>query len=135
MYVCTCSVMSDSLGPHELQPAMLLCPWNFLGKTTAVCCHFLLQGIKPMSPALQVDSLPLSHLGSPFILIKLKTYTYLLPRFPKPPKSIASYFLQQISFLDILNFIRQLRRLKTCDCPFSLEARHILKSKYPILLL
>ena len=26
--------MSDSLQPHELQPAKLLCPWDFPGKNT-----------------------------------------------------------------------------------------------------
>ena len=29
VYVCVCSVMSDSFQPHGLQPARLLCPWNF----------------------------------------------------------------------------------------------------------
>ena len=38
-------VMSNSLGPHGLQPAGLLCPWDFPGKNTGVDCHFLLQGI------------------------------------------------------------------------------------------
>ena len=28
----SCSVMSDSLQPHGLQPAMLLCPWDSLGQ-------------------------------------------------------------------------------------------------------
>ena len=28
----SCSVMSDSLGPHELYPARLLCLWDFPGK-------------------------------------------------------------------------------------------------------
>ena len=37
------SVVSDSSQPHGLQPARLLCPWNFLGKITGVVCHFLLQ--------------------------------------------------------------------------------------------
>ena len=51
------TVMSDSLPPHGLQPAMLLCPWDF-HKNTGVGCHFLLQGIfpipgiKPVSPEL-----------------------------------------------------------------------------------
>ena len=27
-------LVSDSLGPHGLQPARLLCPWNFSGKST-----------------------------------------------------------------------------------------------------
>ena len=31
-----CSVMSDSLRPHGLQPATLLCPWDFPGKNTRV---------------------------------------------------------------------------------------------------
>ena len=30
------SVMSDSLQPHELKPAQLLCPWNSPGKNTGV---------------------------------------------------------------------------------------------------
>ena len=35
--------MSDSLPPHGLQPARLLCPWNTAGKNTRVGCHALLQ--------------------------------------------------------------------------------------------
>ena len=38
-------VLSDSLRPHGLQPARLLCPRHFPGKNTGVGCHFLLQGI------------------------------------------------------------------------------------------
>ena len=30
-----------------LQPARLLCPWDFPGRNTRVGCHFLLQGIFP----------------------------------------------------------------------------------------
>ena len=30
---------------HGLEPARLLCPWDFSGKNTGVGCHFLLQGI------------------------------------------------------------------------------------------
>ena len=56
---------------HGLQPARLLCPWDFPGKSTGVGCHFLLQGIfltQGLNPYLlhgQVDSLPLSHQRSP----------------------------------------------------------------------
>ena len=52
------------------EPARLLCPQDFPGKNTGLGCHFLLQGIFPTlgsNPDLlhcQVDSLPLSHLGS-----------------------------------------------------------------------
>ena len=40
-----CSVVSNSLQPHGLYPARLLCPWNSPDKETGVGCHFLLQGI------------------------------------------------------------------------------------------
>ena len=36
-----CSV-SDSLQPHGLSPARLLCPWDPPSKDTAVGCHALL---------------------------------------------------------------------------------------------
>ena len=37
------SVVSDSSQPHGLQPTRLLRPWDFLGKSTGVGCHCLLQ--------------------------------------------------------------------------------------------
>ena len=61
------SVVSDSLQPHGLQPAKLLCLWNFPGKNTGAGCHFFLQGIFPAQGSnscllhCQADSLPLSH--------------------------------------------------------------------------
>ena len=46
-HVCmlSCSIVSNSLQLHGLQPTRLLCPWNFPGKNTEVDCHFLLQEI------------------------------------------------------------------------------------------
>ena len=41
------SVVPDSLQPHGLQPARLLCPWDSPGKNTEVGCHFLLWEIFP----------------------------------------------------------------------------------------
>ena len=38
----SCSVVSHSSRPHELQPTRLLCPWDFPGKSTGVGCHCLL---------------------------------------------------------------------------------------------
>jgi len=38
----SCSVVSDSLQPHGLQPTRLLHPWDFPGKSTGVGCHCLL---------------------------------------------------------------------------------------------
>ena len=67
------SVMSNSLGPHGLQPTRLLCSWNFSDKGTRVCYHFLLQGIFPTPGSnsnllhWQVDSLPLEPPGKPIM--------------------------------------------------------------------
>ena len=47
-YCCCCLVAKSCLTlvrPHEPYPAKLLCPWDFPGKNTGVCCHFLLQSI------------------------------------------------------------------------------------------
>ena len=41
----SCSVVSNSLLPHGLQPARLLCAWDSPGKDIGVGCHALLQGI------------------------------------------------------------------------------------------
>ena len=57
--------MSDSFWPHWLQPARLLCPWNFSGKNTRAGFHLLFPGIFPTqgsNPCFlhwQADSLPL----------------------------------------------------------------------------
>ena len=52
-------VVSDSLGTCGLQPARLLCPWNFPGKNTGIGSYFLLQGIFPT----QGPNLGLPHYG------------------------------------------------------------------------
>ena len=65
------SVLSDSVGPHALQPTRHLCPWDSPGKNTGVSCHFLPQDIFPtQGPKLcflhwQVNFPLLTHLGSP----------------------------------------------------------------------
>ena len=59
----SCSVVSDSLRPHGLGPARLLCPWNPPGRNTGEGSHFLLQGIfliqglNRCPPAVEVQSL------------------------------------------------------------------------------
>ena len=55
-----CSAVYDSLQPHGLQPARLLCPWNFPGKNTGVGCYFLHQGIFP-TQGLKTHFLRLLH--------------------------------------------------------------------------
>ena len=53
----SCSVMSNSLRPHGLQPARSLCPWNSPVNNTGVGCHSLLQGVF----LTQESNLGLSH--------------------------------------------------------------------------
>ena len=81
--VPSCSVVYDSLQPCGLGPTRLLCPWGF--SRQEYCSGFPCPppgdlpnpGIKPRSPALRVDSLPLSHLGSPqFGMEKLKGFEH-----------------------------------------------------------
>ena len=55
---CLVAKLSDSLWPDWLQPARLLCPWDFPGKDTGVGCHFLLQGI-----FLTQDQTHISYIG------------------------------------------------------------------------
>ena len=61
--------------PVAVMPARILCPWNFLGKSTGIGSHFFLHRIFPTpdsnAHALRLlhwymDSLPQSHLGSPY---------------------------------------------------------------------
>ena len=65
------SVVSNSLGPHGLQPARLLCPWRFSRQEYWSRFPCLLPGdlpnpgIKPRSPKLQVDCLPSEPPGKP----------------------------------------------------------------------
>ena len=72
-----CSVTSDSLWPHGLYPARLLCLWGSPGKNTGVGCRFLLQRIfltQGSNPPLllllhwQADSLPAVPPGKPSIV-------------------------------------------------------------------
>ena len=55
---------------------MLLCLWDFPGKSTGVDCHFIVQGIFPTQKSnphllpFQANSLPLSHQGGPEIVIQ-----------------------------------------------------------------
>ena len=60
---CAChSVVSDFLQPYGLQPATLFCPWGFCrqeywsGFPCPLSGDLPKPGIKPRSPALQVDS-------------------------------------------------------------------------------
>ena len=78
------SVMSDSLRPHGIYPSRLLSlsMGFFQAKILEWVLPFPSPGdlpypeIKPTSPVWQVDSLPLSHLGSPWLQV------YMGPNLP-----------------------------------------------------
>ena len=62
------SVISDSLWPHGLQLARLLCPWGFSRQSGLPCLppgDLPNPGIKPTSLTWQVDSLPTEPPGKP----------------------------------------------------------------------
>ena len=65
----SCSVMPDSLQPHGLEPARLLCPWNSTGKVPGLGCHFLLQGIFPTQGSCIASLYHLSHQGILLLLL------------------------------------------------------------------
>ena len=59
-------VVSESSRPRGLQPARLLHPWDFPGKSTGVGCHALLQGIfltQGSNPGLPHHRQTLHHLS------------------------------------------------------------------------
>ena len=68
----SCWVVSNSLRPCGLEPTRLLCLWDFLKQEywSGLLCpppgDLPDLGVEPVSPAWQVDSLPLSHPGSPY---------------------------------------------------------------------
>jgi len=86
---CVCSVAQ--LCPFLCDPtdySLLLRPWDFPGKNIGVSCHFLPQGIFPTQGSnlcllgllhWQVDSLPLSHLGSNGLQTSLQIVQFHLP--------------------------------------------------------
>ena len=67
--------MSDSLQPYGLQPTRILHLWDFPGKSPAVGCYFLLQGILPTQgsnlglPHCRQSLYRLSHQGNPKQLV------------------------------------------------------------------
>ena len=71
-----------ALSSHGLQPARLLCPWDFPGKDAGVGCHSLLQGLF-LTQGLNLRPLhcrrtlcPLSHQELAPFLAETKLFVY-----------------------------------------------------------
>ena len=79
----SCSVMSDSLRPHGLQPTRLLHPWDSPGRNTGMGCHFLPQEIFPTQgsnlglPYCRQTLYHLSHHGSKKMHTRVCKHTYM----------------------------------------------------------
>ena len=64
----SCLVVSDSMQPHGLQPARLLCPWGFCRQvywSGLPLGNLPNSGIEPRSPSLQANYLPFESPGKP----------------------------------------------------------------------
>ena len=74
--VLSCSVMSDSLKPHGLQPTRLLCPWRFSRQEywSGLPCpppgDLPNQGLNPHLPHCRWILYCLSHQGNPKISLR-----------------------------------------------------------------
>ena len=90
---------------HGLQPARLLCPWDFPGNNTGVGCHFLLQGVFPT----QGSNPGLTHCRK-----------MLLPSEP-PGKSLMFSYQNIISNKLIKIILSCLHFLPFCNRPFNLH--------------
>ena len=101
-----CSVMSDSMLPHGLQPVRLLCPWNSSGKNTGMGIHSLLQGIVP------TQGLNLDLLHCRLILYGLRHQRDINNQIMKckgyhmrcAPAQLLSYVLVFVSFWTVGDF-------------------------------
>ena len=76
--ICVCSVMSNSLQPYDCSPPGFssmefsrhkYCSTGLPFPPPGYLPHPGIELVSPMSPALQADSLPLSHWGSPIYTV------------------------------------------------------------------
>ena len=126
MCVCVCvccSVVSDSLQYHGLQPTRLICPWDFPGQNTGVGC--LLQGNLPnpgpqcaslTSSALAGGSLSLVSPGKPHITHQMVTFQgrqkALFYISPMLPTNVPRIFVQILLWVRFHHPFKMLLRWK-----------------------
>ena len=66
----SCSVVSNSLQPHGLEPTRPLCPWDSPGKSTGVGCHVLLRIMNEGHPNLSQGRRRLPERDDPELSLK-----------------------------------------------------------------
>ena len=97
MHACVRMLSCLTLQLHGLQPASLLCLWNFPGKNTGMACHFLLQWIfstQGSNPHL----LSLLHCLLDLYHLTLNLFIYSFPLLSTPGPLMAIYILKYKSF-------------------------------------
>ena len=106
MWVLNCSVVSDSLQPHGLQPTRLLCPSGFSRQEywSGLPCpppgDLPDPGTEPRSPVLQANSLPTEPPGKHALSIRiLKLLIYMFKNMHlKKFQSVYFYMEKVLSF-------------------------------------
>ena len=99
--VLSCSVVSDSLQPHGLQPSRLLCPWEFSRQEywSGLLCpppgDLPNPGTEPRSPTLQVDSLPSEPPGKPDEILFRHKYNEIM-RFVETWMDLEIFILNEV---------------------------------------
>ena len=87
LYICFCSLVTKSCLTfviNKLYPARFLCPWDYFRQESWGSLPFPPPGDLPnpgtesVSPALQANSLLLSHQGSPMLFIISLVFIYLI---------------------------------------------------------
>ena len=97
-----CSIMSNSLQPHELQPTRLLCPWDFPGKNTGVGCKSSLQ----RSININIINSLLPLLKSSWFLLIFAFYLSSLWRRPCSVGNTHELVLFFTSFASLLCYVK-----------------------------
>ena len=127
------SVVADSLQPHGLQPARLLCPWSSPGKNTGVGCHSLLQRIF-LTQGLNLGLLhcsqilySLSHLGSLedlilYLNIIITAHSCLIGSLPFPILLMRKVRPSSQGFPDFWTSSASLKKIK-CVCRWAIGIR------------
>ena len=99
------SVLSDSSGPHGLQPTRLLPPWDFPGKSSGVRCHCLLQASLYWPPN-HLQSLYPTGRGKkkrffPYVSLALCSYTVIEWKSVKLVSTVHFYLEGQVCQLTL----------------------------------
>ena len=107
--LCSCSLFCNPVNyiDHQAPPSM-----GFPSKNSGVGCHFLLQGVFQTQGSnscllhflhWQVDSLPLSHLGSPGVSLLIPNSWFIFQRLSSHTPFLKS--VRQLSVLMMCPFV------------------------------